>query len=177
MENKNTIGNSFGSEQLAGKYNLFVTFAKKYLKGHLSYRAIDAANNAFEKAMLKLDSFRGTETQFESWIHTIVYNCCKDEQRGERRFFSHDGDVTQLMKGLHYEMKLNFHFEEYDKERLWSAFRKISEREQNLITYRTLYKWPLEDTAEALGIDKRYVSEYHKRALKHLKEKLGVRTF
>lgn len=177
MENKNTKSNTFGSEQLAAKYNLFVTYAKKYLKGHLSYRAMDAANNAFEKAMLKIHEFSGTKVQLDSWIRTIVFNCCKDEQRDKRLWLSKDGDVTGLIKDFSYEMNLHFDGDDFDKKRLSRALETLSNREQKLITFRTFYKWPLDETAEALGIDKRYVSEYHRRALKNLKDKLGGRKF
>jgi RNA polymerase sigma factor (sigma-70 family) len=177
MEHKNTKSNSFGSEQLAAKYNLFVTYAKKQLKGHFSYKAMDAANNAFEKALLNVNTFRGTESQLESWICAIVYNCCKDEQRDKRLWFSHDGDVTKHLKELSYEMTIHLDGYDFGKKLLWNAFETLSDREQKLITFRTFYKWPLDETAEALGIDKRYVSEYHRRALKNLKDKLGGRKF
>jgi len=177
MENKYTTGSTFGSEQLASKYNLFVTYAKKQLTGHLKHRAMDAANNAFEKAMLKIHTFKGTEQQLESWICTIVYNCCKDEQRDKRLSFTKDGDVTLLLTELSYEMMNDFDMTDLDKKSLWNAFEALTDKEQKLITYRTLHKWPLDETGETLGIDKRYVSDYHRRALKSLKDKLGGRFF
>lgn len=172
MENKNTTSNTFGSEQLASKYNLFVTYAKKNLSGSMSYRAFDAANNAFVKAMLKIHTFKGTETQLESWIRTITYNCCQDERRDNKLSLSSTGDLTNLTKVLSYEMSdlTSFGNETIDKKRLWNAFEKLNKRDQKLITYRTLYKWSLEDTAEILCMDRRYVSFYHRRALKKLKE-------
>jgi RNA polymerase sigma factor (sigma-70 family) len=176
MAKKKTNGNMFGSEQLAAKYNLIVSYAKKLCKGSLTHRATDVANNAWLKAYQNLLNFSGTEKQFESWLKRIVYNCFIDETRNNRLVLTKEGNLSAYAQELPDDTENSAVLDEHEKKLLWDAFEKLTKQEINLIYCRTIWGLTLKETEEETGIKWEHISLYNNRALKNLRNLFESRT-
>ncbi len=47
--------------------------------------AADVTQQVFVKLMTRIGQFRGS-SEFTTWLHRLVVNCCLDERRKQRRF-------------------------------------------------------------------------------------------
>lgn len=78
-------GNSWAAEQLIRRYLDRAFATARRLCGGDDEQARDAVQDAFVKAMQKLDRFRG-ESSFYTWFYRILVNTCFDAQRRKRRW-------------------------------------------------------------------------------------------
>ena len=56
-----------------------------YAMGGDSSAAADVTQQVFVKLMTRIGQFRGS-SEFTTWLHRLVVNCCLDERRKQRRF-------------------------------------------------------------------------------------------
>lgn len=170
MLNKIHTGNKFGSEQVAARLNDFFKFANQYLHGELSYMRKDAAMDSIEKALHNIHKFRGSEKDFTNWIRFIVRNTCLDLGRKKGRSTYYDTADFEKTEDSRCE---NLAFSDEPDERktiLGNAMNVLSEKQKELIKYKTMYNYSGRDISEELGIPEQHVPQYYKVAMNKLKK-------
>ncbi len=176
MAKNKTNGNMFGSEHLAAKYEFIVSYSKKLCRKSFQHIAIDIANNAWIKADKNIHAFWGKENQFESWLKRIVYNCFIDETRNNKFVLLKEDNLSNYTQQPLYEKESRDFLDDYEKKTLWNIFKKLTEKEQNLIYCRIIHRLSLRETEEETGIKWGYISNYTNRALKKLNNLYGIKS-
>src|SRR5437870_12876044 len=141
-----------------------------YAMGGDSSAAADVTQQVFVKLMTRIGQFRGN-SEFTTWLHRLVVNCCLDERRKQRRF------VPLAEFGLTETGRQISHATSYARRELAGHVQAaIAELKPKL-------RWPIllkyveglsyQEIAEVLGCSKGTVASRLNRGHKALAKKLG----
>jgi len=133
--------------------------------------AADVTQQVFVKLITRIGQFRGS-SEFTTWLHRLVVNCCLDERRKQRRFVPLAEFVLPKTSRRQIPQATSY------------ARRELAGHVQAAITeLKPKLRWPIllkyveglsyQEIAEVLGCSKGTVASRLNRGHKALAKKLG----
>jgi len=142
-----------------------------YAMGGDPAAAADVTQQVFVKLMTRIGQFRGN-SEFTTWLHRLVVNCCLDERRKQRRFVPLAEFVLPKTSRRQISQATSY------------ARRELAGHVQAAIAeLKPKLRWPIllkyveglsyEEIAEVLGCSKGTVASRLNRGHKALAKRLG----
>lgn len=120
---------------------------------------LEAADEAFTRALERWDEVAGYENR-QGWVYRVGLNWARSKLR--RRSFVVDALFDEPVR-----------IDDLPEPELLAAVEGLSFKYRSVIVARFFLDWPVEQTAEALGIPKGTVTTRQARALRRLRSQLG----
>jgi RNA polymerase sigma-70 factor (ECF subfamily) len=134
--------------------------------------ARDAAQEALAKLCVRLLQFRG-ESQFSTWLHTLVVNTCRDAaERGRTR--THEPLADDLRAGPEGDPARAAGISELRRE-LCDSLAGISADQAQVIVLKDALGYSFEEIAEAAGMPVGTAKCHAHRGRNRMRERLGER--
>jgi RNA polymerase sigma-70 factor (ECF subfamily) len=138
--------------------------------------AEDVTQEVFLKLHRALED--GTEAQaWEPWLTTVALNACRDRRRSAwwRRVWQPGVELDESkLPTLRRDSEQELLGRE-EHGRIWTAYRALSPRQQEVFALRHLEGLSTEEVARALGMSSGSVKRHLHRAIGHLRRTLGGR--
>jgi RNA polymerase sigma-70 factor (ECF subfamily) len=136
------------------------------------------AEDTGQEIFLKMFKQYQTESwpeDWSAWVTRVTVNACHDRRKSAwwKWWESADGEVRlddQPSSEANPEQQAAGHEEHV---RIWSAFRNLSARQQQVFVLRYVEGWSTEQVAEALAITTGSVKNHLFRAIRSLRARLG----
>ncbi len=136
-----------------------------YLRVQGSPEPDDLTNEVFLNAFGAIESFRGDEDQFRSWVFTIAHRRLTDERRRRgRRPQIADWDVTDAPDAAGGDVE-DEALRRMSVERVVQLCGDLSPDQRDVLLLRMVSALPIEAVAEALGKSPTAVKALQRRAL------------
>lgn len=148
-------------------YERIVSFMYRKVSDH--YLAEDLASEVMMKVYDKLQDYDETKASVSTWIYTIANNRVID--------FYRTNHITEDIADREFADAFSMDDEIIAKENLSelaNALRKLPEREMDLIVLHYYDGMSLKKVSEKMGISYSYIKILHNKALKSMKNLLGV---
>lgn len=142
-----------------------------YYRVQSQHVAEDLTSQLFEKAMLKITTYKEEKGKFEVWLFAISRNVMNDYFRNQKRYpWSALQDVIEsISKDLSPEQMV---FQAEETKVLLEILKTLKEKERNIIAYKFGANLKNKEIAELLDISEKNVGVILCRTLKKLKIKL-----
>ncbi len=142
-----------------------------YYRVYCQYTAEDLTSQVFEKAMLKIATYKQSKSPFEVWLFAIARNVVNDYFRGQKkhRFFSLES-IRELVsskkdpEGIVIEGETN--------DMLSKALNTLSARERNIVALRFGGNLKNREIAEILDLTESNVGVTLYRTMRKLKNEM-----
>ena len=152
-------------------YQVLAPAVVGYLRVQGAAEPEDLTSDVFFSAFSRIDSFRGDEGQFRSWVFTIAHNRLVDERRTSARRpvpVEHDGRIAGTSGGDVEEEALV----RLSTERVRGLCEALVPDQRDVLLLRMVAGMSLEQTAEALGKTTGAIKALQHRAVAALRRNL-----
>jgi len=134
----------------------------------------DESREVVQDVFLKLHQARrqpGPPCDWAAWLTRVAVNACRDRRRAGwwwrfRRQSDRVEDVTLTSKEPTPEEAA---ISKETWQRIWAAFRGLSDRQRDVFVLRHLEGWPTDAVASTLGLTPGSVKRHLFRAIRHLR--------
>ncbi len=110
--------------------------------------AAEIVQQVFVKVFRALPKFRG-EARFETWLHRIAVNCCRDEMRRARRHVPWEDGFSGIVAESAPEQELS---DRQERDRVWEAVARLPGRLRVPVVLRYVEELSYEEIGRVLGL-------------------------